>query len=415
MSETTQSSSLSALTSWEKWVDLLNVWLPYVTLAISLGLAQLGSIDRSDRILLLVLSLVAAGWTWLAFTRNGAPTQLPQPALRLYFGGFVACAALLMLGSTMFLVYGITGFFHAALLRPWRLAFVGIGAAGLIVHSHIVITESTAATWGIYIGVVAIQTVTVAAGMYGGQRISEIAETRRETVERLELVLAENAGLHAQLLAQAREAGVLDERQRLAREIHDTIAQGLTGVITQIEAIHQSWDDETDVRRRLDIAADLARQNLAEARRSVQAMRPAPLDDSRLPDALADVALRWAEASGVPVQVHTTGDRRQLRPEVEVTLLRAAQEGLANIAKHAQASRAGLTLSFMNDSVALDVRDDGNGFEATEAAAAQSFGLAAMRQRVAHVNGVMQIESAPGEGTAISVRIPTALIGSSSD
>ncbi len=97
-----------------------------------------------------------------------------------------------------------------------------------------------------------------------------------------------------------------------------------------------------------------------------------------------------------------------------MTLLRAAQEGLANIAKHAKASRARLTLSFMNDSVALDARDDGNGFEAADSVAAQSFGLAAMQQRVEQVNGVIQIESAPSEGTAISVRVPTAMIGSSS-
>ncbi len=289
---------------------------------------------------------------------------------------------------------------------------MGIGASGLLVYLHIVRTESTAVSWAIYLGVVAIQTAAVTAGLYGGQKISDIAEERRQALDLLEVAVEENAGLHEQLVAQAREAGVQDERQRMAREIHDTIAQGLTGVITQIEAAHQSWGDANEVLRRLDTASDLARRSLAEARRSVQAIRPMQLDKSRLAEAIDEVATRWSEVNGVPVHVRTTGDRRSLHPEVEVTLLRSAQEGLANVAKHAGASRVGVTLSFMDDSVSLDVRDDGAGFDPIETVQAESFGLAAMRQRVEHVNGVMHIESTPGEGTAVSVRVPAGLIGS---
>jgi signal transduction histidine kinase len=410
-----QPASLSALTSWEKWVNSAFVWMPYATIAVSVALAQVGATDLSDRLVDVALALVAAVWTWMTFTRKGSPTRMSQRSLRIYFFGFIIIAALLMIRSPLFLVYGITGFFHASLLRPWSLAFFGIGATGFIIHSHIIVTETTATTWSIYLGVVAIQTVTVAAGLYGGQRISDIAEERREMLEHLELAMEENAGLHDQLVAQSREAGVLDERQRMAREIHDTIAQGLTGVITQIEAVQQSPNDKVEVGRRLDTATELARQSLAEARRSVQAILPGPLADSRLPDALADVASRWSHINGVPVQVHTTGDRRPLHPQVEVMLLRAAQEGLANIGKHASASRAGITLSFMDNLVALDVRDDGSGFDADETTRTQSFGLAAMQQRVEDVNGIMQIESAPGEGTAVSVRVPTATIGPAND
>jgi len=414
MDDTTQAadrrSSTSRLSSWERWVEVAYVWLPYATLAISVVLMQAGSKTMSDRLVGVGLTLVAAAWTWLTFTRHGSPSHLSQRHLRIYFAGFLVIATLLIFREPVFLVYGITGFFHASLLRPWWIGFVGIGATGMIIHSHIVTTESTATTWAIYVGVVAIQTVAVGAGLYGGEMIAEIAEERRQTLEQLELTMDENAGLHAQLVAQAREAGVLDERQRMAREIHDTIAQGLTGVITQIEAINQSWDDEPEVRRRLDIAVDLARDSLDEARRSVQDIRPASLEESRLPDALADVAQRWSETSGVEVQVHTTGDRRRLRPEVEVTLLRAAQEGLVNIAKHATASRAGVTLAFMDDAVALDIRDDGTGFDTTRTTKRQSFGLTAMRQRVENTHGVMHVESTPGHGTAISVNIPTAIV-----
>jgi signal transduction histidine kinase len=415
MDETPQPASLAALTSWEQWVNTFFVWIPYVTLALSVALAQLGSIDMAERMTAVALAIVAAAWTWLTFTRLGTPTSVAQGSLRIYFAGFIVLAALLMFSGTVFLIYAIAGIFHASLLRPWALAVGGIGAASVVLHSHIVLTESTATTWAIYLGVVVIQTVSVAAGLYGGHKISEIAEERRETLERLETAMDENAGLHDQLVAQAREAGMFDERQRMAREIHDTIAQGLAGIVTQIEAAHQSGNDDESRRRHLDNATDLARQSLAEARRSVQAIRPAPLEDSRLPDALDEVSSQWSEVTELPVQVHTVGERRPLRPEVEVALLRATQEGLTNIEKHARASRAGVTLTFMDSFVTLDVRDDGTGFDPSQAAGSESFGLAAMRQRVENVNGILEIESTPGEGTAVSIRVPTSLVGASND
>ena len=187
--------------------------------------------------------------------------------------------------------------------------------------------------------------------------IAELAQAN----QRLEEMMAENTGLQAQLLTQAREAGAGDERQRMAREIHDTLAQGLTGIITQLEAAQQTANG-AEHERRIGNAMRLARDSLAEARRSVQALRPQALEDSKLPDALADEVTRWTATSGVPAEVAATGDPRALHPEVEVTLLRVAQEALANVAKHAAASHAWVTLSYMEDVVTLDVRDDGSGF-----------------------------------------------------
>src|SRR6202453_2493699 len=193
---------------------------------------------------------------------------------------------------------------------------------------------------------------------------AEIAEANR----RLEATLSENVGLHEQLLVQAREAGVLDERQRMAREIHDTLAQGLTGIITQLEAAQQTGHD-AERERRIGNAKRLARDSLAEARRSVQALRPQALENSRLPEALAEEVARWSATSGVTGEISTTGEARPLHPEIEVTLLRIAQEALANVAKHARASRAGVTLSYMEDVVTIDVRDDGAGFAPPQVAA----------------------------------------------
>ena len=195
----------------------------------------------------------------------------------------------------------------------------------------------------------------------------------------------------------------------MAREIHDTIAHGLTGIVTQLEAAEQAEDRPEARQRHVANAIRLARESLSEARRSVEASRPEVLEGASLEEALADVAERWSDLSGVPVDVTTTGEPMPLHPEIEIALLRTAQEALANVAKHATASRALLTLSYMGDEVTLDVRDDGVGFEVPAEASpgrGAGFGLTAMRQRVSRVAGTLAIESEPGGGTAISARVP---------
>jgi len=140
----------------------------------------------------------------------------------------------------------------------------------------------------------------------------------------------------------------------------------------------------------------------------VHELRPQPLEAARLGEALAEVAGRWSALHGVPARVTTTGQPRPMPPDVEVTLLRTAQEALANVAKHAAATRVGLTLSFMDDEVALDVRDDGAGFDPAglRVSADGGFGLTAMRQRVEGLSGTLEIESEAGAGTAVSACIP---------
>jgi signal transduction histidine kinase len=228
--------------------------------------------------------------------------------------------------------------------------------------------------------------------------------------------MSENAELQQRLVAQARAAGVADERRRMAREIHDTIAQGLAGIVTQLQAAERAGVDPVvgkQASTHVSAAIDLARSSLSEARRSVQALTPEPLAGARLPDAVREVADRWTTLHGVPVTVATTGNARPMRPELEVALLRTAQEALANVAKHAHANRVGLTLSYMEDQVTLDVRDDGVGFATVNGRGPArprddggGFGLTAMRQRVEGVAGRLAIESEPDGGTAISASVP---------
>jgi signal transduction histidine kinase len=206
---------------------------------------------------------------------------------------------------------------------------------------------------------------------------------------------------------------VLDERRRMAREMHDTLAQGLTGIITQLEATERTAGRPEQWRRHLDQARALARTSLTEARRSVEALRPEPLEEASLPEALGEMASRWSETSAVELSFTTTGAPQPLLAELEMTLFRVAQEALANVAKHAEASKVGLTLSYTDQAVLLDVRDDGVGFLAEHVGGGNGrpadglgFGLEGMRQRLRRVAGSLEIESAPGDGTAVSASVP---------
>jgi signal transduction histidine kinase len=402
--------SQSEESAWERWGKALADWTPYVTLGAStiLSLLQPGQ-TWTDSVETAALVALAAAWVFFMYTRAPEPRRAHSVRMIVYFAGLLALASVLMSRQPIFFVFTITGFFHAALLRPWPLMVLGVAATSVLINTIITgFPWPTIEGWSIYVSIIVIQTLAIGLGTVMGEKLAELSEQRRQVVARLEAALEENARLHAQLLAQAREAGVLDERQRMAREIHDTLAQGLTGIITQLEAVDQASGRPKDWQRHLDNAARLARESLSEARRSVQASRPLSLDSAALPDALTEVAQQWSALNGVSVEVTTTGDRVPLHPEVEVALLRTAQEALNNVAKHAKASRAGLTLSYMGDVVTLDVRDDGVGFEVPPGAGNRGagFGLTAMRQRVSRVAGTLAVESEPGCGTAISARVP---------
>ncbi|WP_306188120.1 sensor histidine kinase [Streptomyces sp. MK5] len=239
------------------------------------------------------------------------------------------------------------------------------------------------------------------------ERTATIAELER-TNAALQQALDENAALHAQLLVQAREAGVADERRRLAAEIHDTLAQGLTGIIAQLQVVANTPDRQA-AREHVDRAVDLARHSLGEARRSVHNLAPVALENDGLPEALKKTVAEWGERTAVRAEFTVTGTAEQLHEEVAATLLRIAQEALSNAARHAHATRVGVTLSFMGDEVSLDIRDDGRGFDPLALPArtrAGGFGLDGIRARAERIAGSLTLESEPGHGTAVSARVP---------
>lgn len=408
--------SASAKPAWERFGDAMVAWCGYALLvpATAVGLLS-GPKEPSWQATTLAIAAVTAGWIYLMFTRLPPPRQTHRLRIGVFFVGILILASILMLRQPLFFIFMISGFFYSSILRPLPLAFVGVFATSFLVNTLISGFPQNAEAATFYVVIITIQTLVLGFGTIAGEKISEQNEERRQALSRLEAALVENAGLHAQLLTQAREAGILDERARMAREIHDTIAQGLIGIVTQLEAADQARDRPADHDRHLDNAERLARESLAEARRSVEASMPAALESGTLADALADVTRDWSELNGIPAEVTVTGNVIALHPEIEVALLRIAQEALANVARHAGATRAGLTLSFIGDVVTLDVRDDGVGFNASEpnAATGSGFGLSAMRQRVARVAGSLAIESEPGRGTALSARVPAIAAGSS--
>ena len=248
----------------------------------------------------------------------------------------------------------------------------------------------------------------VASRSYGFSRVKE--RTYLTIGAQVALVLE-----NLRLIEQAQQAGVSSERQRLAQEIHDTLAGAFTSIVMKLEAAEESLDsDRNSVQRFLDQARSIARESLAEARRLMWALRPESLERSSLSEALASLAERWSEECGVDANATVTGTPHPLTPDIEVTLMRVAQEALTNCRKYAQARQVTLTLSYMNNLVALNVQDDGVGFDPNQLHSDSSdqstggFGIMGMRERVEQLRGTLLVESAFGEGTTLMVAIPVA-------
>jgi signal transduction histidine kinase len=388
---------------WERRLSSAATAVPYFVLLVSTVLYLVVTNDPPPA-KLVNLGIVALAGLWMLWWFTLHPAWRERRGLMAVFVlGVLGFFAVLGLRDSTFGFYAYAGYIYSIEVLPGRWKFVGVSVTGVLAATPLLggLPSADVQSILVYLAVVVFIVTLACTITFYSHKTVEQSRKRKEMVEQLAATMEENAGLHAQLLIQAREAGVLDERQRMAREIHDTLAQGLTGIITQLQAAEQSGD----WRAHVDTAARLARENLTEARRSVHALRPAQLENAALPEALAEVVDGWVDAQGVHVELTTTGTARSMHPEVEVALLRTAQEALANVAKHAQASRVGLTLSYMEDLVTLDVRDDGVGFDPGRVRS-DGFGLMTMRQRMARLAGVLAVESEPGAGTAVSASVP---------
>ncbi|MFC8192184.1 sensor histidine kinase [Cellulomonas sp. NPDC057328] len=228
--------------------------------------------------------------------------------------------------------------------------------------------------------------------------VAEQSEERASLLEELRAAQDELASTH-------HAAGVLAERARLAGEIHDTLAQGFTSVVMLAQAADAELERGrvTQARTRLGHIEDVARDNLAEARALVAAFAPPGLDEGGLGAALVRLADRFGAETGVRVRLDDTTDGAVGR-EQEVVLLRAAQESLANVRRHAGASTVTLRLARTGDDVVLEVADDGRGLAA---GTPEGTGLRGMRARADAAGGALDVSGAPGGGTRVRLRVPS--------
>jgi signal transduction histidine kinase len=404
----------------ELWRPLLTYGTLLSALLVVVVAQNVEELPRQDIPTILATTALAA--LWMAWWVDLHPAWASRrPLMMIFLAGWLVIAVLLVMCSPLFGIFTWTGYIFVGytVTGMWQLAgVVPVGAINAL--SQIGGPETYADDDGLVIYLVVMLANLMIAGIMTWVSVREDQKSQRrenrigtlaEANAKLAAALQENAGLHAQLLVQAHEAGVHNERQRMAGEIHDVLAQGLTGIVTQLEAAESHPGNRE---RHLAAAKRLARESLTEARRSVQALRPQHLDAARLPEAIDEVVRGWSELHGVRADLTTTGVARPLLPEIEMTLLRTAQEALANVAKHAAAGRVGLTLSYMEDVVTLDVRDDGAGFDPDaprEVTEEGGFGLRAMRERLSRIAGTLEVESEPGAGTAISACVPAIAIG----
>ncbi len=213
--------------------------------------------------------------------------------------------------------------------------------------------------------------------------------------------------------AQA-ELGALAERTRLSREIHDSVGQGLSSINLLLQAAEQAWSGQPETARgHVRTAAATARDGLDEVRRVVRDLAPAELADDASGTALAEALERAAAESvlataGLDVAVRVHGNPVPVPPDVAAALVRTARGALANVREHAAAGRVALTLTYQLDEVVLDVRDDGRGFDPAQVrpSGTRGRGIAGIRERAARLGGRTEVESAPGEGTTVSVSFP---------
>jgi signal transduction histidine kinase len=241
-------------------------------------------------------------------------------------------------------------------------------------------------------------------GVVAAPVIGIVIMTSMRQRRQLTALVAELAASRAESARLSREAGVAAERERLAREIHDTLAQGFTSIVALAQAIEPELETDTAAaKRHVELIRRTARENLSEARAMVAELTPTALDGS-LPAAIQRQCDRLSAETDVEVTMHADDDLPTLGMATDVVLLRAAQEAFANIRKHAHASAVTVELSSSNGGVRLSVADNGIGLADGHL---EGFGLRGMRARAAQVGGSMSVSPTPGGGTTVTVEVPS--------
>ncbi len=402
------TQSLTSPKSRDVWEQYGWLWSGLFFLGIVLGLVwsfQEGPLPANLRLPVIGLNVLLGVWhlgSYLLVRRIGHYRE------HLSFG------LLYVTGLTLiwFALIRIDNAFYVTQMGLWSQLFIALPFTWAAVYAFLIfglnmyqqtIGVGADLDWPTALLWLGFTAVGVLFGLWIHTIISQSAE-RKKLIQELEETRAD--------LAQSeREAGVLAERQRLAHEIHDTLAQGFISIIMHLEAAEQSFlAGATTTETHLAQARQTARESLEQARRVVNDLRPDVLETAPFDEAVQRVVSDWSKQCRIKAEFTLAGVCQPLHPEVEVTLLRAVQESLANVRKHARANDVRVTLSYLGDVVILDVQDNGVGFGSEDggekSALSSGFGLVAMRQRVEQLDGQLLIESEPGEGTTVAVSIP---------
>lgn len=347
------------------------------------------------------------GWYYLWVTRHPDWAETKAVPMLVHYAGFIVLfwfvVGVVESASVIFIAACIVAF----TTLPGLLAYGGVAVIA-------VIPAIEAASRG-HPDALTILLINVAAGA-GGAVVGGVfrwaeRETRKRTeaYRELKALAHRNEILSAQTARDAKRIGAANERARLAREFHDTLAQGLAGISAQLDVASEQLR-EHPAAERVTIARQQANECLRETRRSLQALRPSLLDDQDLGASLSDLVESWNQRNHATARFIIDGvpDSCEISRDGEVALVRAAGEALANVARHSEATQAVVTLTMTPHEVMLDVVDNGIGFTPSEVGD-RSFGLEAMRERLEENAGSVAIDSRPGQGTTVSVYLPTTV------
>jgi signal transduction histidine kinase len=351
---------------------------------------------------IVVITGALAAWYWTWVVRDGDRLLASPRASASYFAVAGALWAILVVLAPAYEVVAFSAFMQATGYLTWRKAVPALAVVfGIMVLHPLVrgntlgLADLTAA--GITAAVLSMIVVSMRA-------IHQESHRRQRLIEELQ-------DTRADLAITQRHAGMLEERERLAGEIHDTVAQGLSSIVMLLEAAQVTPSAlAPGARGHIEQALQTARDNLKEVRRLVWALRPESLEKGTLPDAVSRLVENLRRESGLKAQAVVNGSQNRLATDIEVTLLRATQELLSNIRRHALASEATITLSYLDDAVHLEVLDNGGGFDPEGLASAPDrdggLGLVVLRERVEALGGSLGVDSSPHRGTKIRIRLP---------
>ncbi|WP_405147257.1 sensor histidine kinase [Sphaerisporangium sp. NBC_01403] len=333
----------------------------------------------------------------------GGPTHLSLG--RLWLVAVTIGWAALALTSPRFVWLAFPLFFAYLHLLPLPVALPGV----------VLLTAAAiaAASWHAG-GLTAPQVIGPSIGASVATLMALVYKALYSESEQRRLLIDDLVLTRGKLVQVESESARLAERERLAREIHDTLAQGMSSIILLLRAARRDLADRPEeAGRRITEAERAAQENLEEARNFVRALAPPALLHSSLTAALRRISDSAAAGTPTGVRFEVSGTPVPLSADYDLALLRIAQGALGNVSRHSGAEHAGVTLTYLEDMIVLDVYDDGRGFDPAQTqgrTAGTGYGLRVMRDRVAALGGSLTVESAPGEGTAVAAILPLPVV-----